>query len=70
MKRHGSPIGYGSSNVPLPPDRSDVGATDRKRIGLAVFALPRVLYGMDLTVLNLTAPSFTADLQSMAAQLL
>lgn len=45
-------------------------ATDRKRIGLAVFALPRVLYGMDLTVLNLTAPSFTADLQSMAAQLL
>ena len=43
-------------------------ATHRKRIGLAVFALPRVLYGTDLTVLNLAVPSLTADLQPMAAQ--
>ena len=45
-------------------------ATPREWIGLAVLALPCVLYAMDLTVLNLAVPSLTADLQPTAAQLL
>jgi hypothetical protein len=31
-------------------------------IGLAVIALPCILYSMDLTVLNLTVPALSADL--------
>lgn len=45
-------------------------ATSREWIGLAVLALPCVLYSMDLTVLNLAVPALTADLQPSAAQLL
>lgn len=45
-------------------------ATGREWVGLAVLALPCVLYAMDLTVLNLAVPSLTADLQPTAAQLL
>src|SRR5687767_1798472 len=39
-------------------------------IGLAVIALPCVLYSMDLTVLNLAVPRLSADLKPTAAQLL
>jgi len=39
-------------------------------IGLAVLALPCVLYSMDLTVLNLAVPSLSADLRPGAAELL
>ncbi|GLQ54001.1 MFS transporter [Devosia nitrariae] len=42
----------------------------REWIGLAVIALPCMLYSMDLTVLNLAVPSLTADLKPTAAQLL
>jgi DHA2 family multidrug resistance protein-like MFS transporter len=42
----------------------------REWIGLAVIALPCVLYAMDLTVLNLALPSLSADLEPTAAQLL
>src|SRR5688500_16968809 len=42
----------------------------REWIGLAVIALPCVLYSMDLTVLNLAVPSLTADLKPSSAQLL
>lgn len=42
----------------------------REWIGLAVIALPCLLYSMDLTVLHLAVPSLTADLQPTAAQLL
>ncbi|MFN2567132.1 MAG: MFS transporter, partial [Gemmatimonadaceae bacterium] len=42
----------------------------REWIGLAVIALPCVLYSMDLTVLNLAVPSLTADLKPTSAQLL
>ena len=42
----------------------------REWIGLAVIALPCMLYSMDLTVLNLAVPSLSADLQPSSAQLL
>jgi DHA2 family multidrug resistance protein-like MFS transporter len=42
----------------------------REWIGLAVIALPCVLYAMDLTVLNLAVPELSEDLQPTSAQLL
>src|ERR687891_1608279 len=42
----------------------------REWIGLAVIALPSLLYSMDLTVLYLALPSLTRDLQPSASQLL
>jgi DHA2 family multidrug resistance protein-like MFS transporter len=42
----------------------------REWIGLAVLALPCLLYSMDLTVLNLAVPHISADLQPTSAQLL
>jgi DHA2 family multidrug resistance protein-like MFS transporter len=42
----------------------------REWIGLAVIALPCVLYSMDLTVLYLAVPSLTADLEPTSAELL
>ena len=45
-------------------------ATRREWIGLAVIALPCLLYAMDLTVLNLAVPAISADLRPTASQLL
>ena len=45
-------------------------ATRREWIGLAVLALPCVLYAMDLTVLNLAVPALSTDLKPSASQLL
>ncbi len=45
-------------------------ATRRQWIGLAVIALPCMLYSMDLTVLNLAVPHLSADLEPSSAQLL
>ena len=45
-------------------------ATRREWIGLAVIALPCVLYAMDLTVLNLALPRLSEDLKPTSAQLL
>src|SRR5258706_7123490 len=42
----------------------------RDWIGLAVLALPCMLYSMDLTVLDLAVPSLSADLKPTSAQLL
>jgi MFS transporter, DHA2 family, multidrug resistance protein len=42
----------------------------REWIGLAVIALPCLVYAMDLTVLNLAVPHLSADLQPSSAQLL
>jgi MFS transporter, DHA2 family, multidrug resistance protein len=42
----------------------------REWIGLAVIALPCLLYSMDLTVLNLAVPSLSADLAPSSVQLL
>jgi DHA2 family multidrug resistance protein-like MFS transporter len=45
-------------------------ATRREWIGLAVIALPCMLYSMDLTVLYLAVPQLTADMNPSATQLL
>jgi DHA2 family multidrug resistance protein-like MFS transporter len=45
-------------------------ATRKEWIGLAVLALPCLLYSMDLTVLLLAVPHLTADLKPSASQLL
>ncbi len=45
-------------------------ATRRDWIGLAVIALPCMLYSMDLTVLNLAVPALSADLRPSSAELL
>lgn len=42
----------------------------REWIGLAVIALPCMLYSMDLTVLNLAVPALSRELQPSASQLL
>ncbi len=42
----------------------------REWIGLAVIALPCLLYSMDLTVLNLAVPHLSADLRPSSTQLL
>ena len=42
----------------------------REWVGLGVLALPRLLYAMDLTVLNLALPQISADLQPSSTQLL
>ena len=45
-------------------------ATRREWFGLAVIALPCLLYSMDLTVLNLATPHLSADLEPTSSQLL
>ncbi|MEI2299640.1 MFS transporter [Ensifer sp. MJa1] len=45
-------------------------ATRREWIGLAVLALPCMLYSMDLTVLNLAVPQLAEELKPSASQLL
>lgn len=45
-------------------------ATSREWIGLAVLALPCLLYSMDLTVLNLAVPQLSEDLQPSITQTL
>lgn len=51
---------------PVTPPR----AGRREWIGLAVIALPCLLYSMDLTVLHLAVPALSADLKPSSAQLL
>src|SRR3954451_4857893 len=45
-------------------------AGHRDWIGLAVIALPCMLYAMDLTVLDLAIPHISADLEPSSTQLL
>ena len=45
-------------------------ATRREWIGLAVIALPNLVYAMDLTVLTLAVPSISADLRPSSTELL
>src|SRR6476661_9416897 len=45
-------------------------ATRREWIGLAVIALPCMLYSMDLTVLDLAVPRLTEDLRPSSTELL
>ena len=55
-------------------DSAETGTTQkagrREWIGLAVIALPCLLYSMDLTVLHLAVPRLSADLQPTSTQLL
>lgn len=51
-------------------DSSAPKATRREWTGLAVIALPCLLYSMDLNVLNLAIPHLTAELRPSASQLL
>jgi MFS transporter, DHA2 family, multidrug resistance protein len=51
--------------APAPPR-----AGRREWVGLAVIALPCVVYAMDLTVLNLALPALSEDLQPSSSQLL
>ena len=51
-------------------DGAWVRAGRREWLGLAVIALPCLLYAMDLTVLNLALPRLSADLRPSSAQLL
>ena len=53
--------------------RSDAPSTSagrREWIGLAVIALPCLLYSMDLTVLHMAVPQLSTDLEPTSAQLL
>jgi len=52
--------------MPIEPPK----AGRRGWIGLAVLALPCMLYSMELTVLNLAVPSLSAHLAPTSAQLL
>jgi MFS transporter, DHA2 family, multidrug resistance protein len=54
------------NSTPAQPAR----ATRREWIGLAVIALPSLLYAMDLTVLTLAVPSLSADLRPSSTELL
>lgn len=54
----------------MSPETATPKATRREWIGLAVIALPCMLYSMDLTVLNLAVPQLTSDLKPTASQLL
>jgi MFS transporter, DHA2 family, multidrug resistance protein len=45
-------------------------ATRREWIGLAVIALPCLVYAMDLTVLNLAVPAISTELKPTSSQLL
>jgi DHA2 family multidrug resistance protein-like MFS transporter len=53
-----------------PRQEAPVKATRRDWIGLAVIAIPCLIYSMDLTVLYLAVPHITADLEPSAAGLL
>ncbi len=55
-----------AATPPLPAPK----AGRREWIGLAVIALPCILYSMDLTVLNLAVPSLSAALKPSSAELL
>jgi DHA2 family multidrug resistance protein-like MFS transporter len=54
----------------MKPEIETSSAGRREWIGLAVIALPCLLYAMDLTVLNLALPRLSKDLRPSSAQLL
>jgi DHA2 family multidrug resistance protein-like MFS transporter len=54
----------------MDPTPTQPKATRREWIGLAVIALPCLVYAMDMTVLNLALPALSAQFKPSAAQLL
>jgi MFS transporter, DHA2 family, multidrug resistance protein len=65
-----SPAIYGIPTRTFLAAKTDNQAERREWIGLAVIALPCMLYAMDLTVLNLAVPSLSAELKPSSAELL
>jgi MFS transporter, DHA2 family, multidrug resistance protein len=59
-----------SNAQPISPNTPPPRATRREWIGLAVIALPSLLYAMDLTVLTLAVPALSADLRPSSTELL
>src|SRR5262245_4944166 len=59
-----------STPIPCPAAEVVPRATRREWLGLAVIALPCLLYSMDLTVLNLAVPTLSAELRPSGSQLL
>jgi MFS transporter, DHA2 family, multidrug resistance protein len=59
-----------TTQTPQNPETPPRRAGRREWIGLAVIALPCLLYSMDLTVLNLALPQLSADLNPSSSQLL
>ena len=59
-----------SAATPPPTPSPSPKAGKREWIGLAVIALPCLLYSMDLTVLHLAVPRLTVDLRPSSVQLL
>ena len=45
-------------------------ASRKEWLGLAIIALPCMIYSMDLTILNLAMPAIAADLKPSASELL
>src|SRR5688572_6086569 len=66
MRRAGMTTAIPAMTNPTPTPR----ATRREWIGLAVIALPCMVYAMDMTVLNLALPAISADLAPSSSQLL
>jgi DHA2 family multidrug resistance protein-like MFS transporter len=62
----------GKHTHPQAASRNEVAgeATRREWLGLAVIALPCMVYAMDLTVLNLALPSISEELRPSSSQLL
>ena len=56
-------------DIPM-SDTTPARATRHEWIGLAVIALPCLVYAMDLTVLNLAVPAISTELKPTASQLL
>jgi DHA2 family multidrug resistance protein-like MFS transporter len=54
----------------MTPPTPSARATRREWIGLAIIALPCLVYAMDMTVLNLALPAISADLKPSSSQLL
>ena len=54
----------------MTPAETPQKAGRREWIGLAVIALPCLLYSMDLTVLNLALPAISEDLRPSSSELL
>src|SRR5262245_53982415 len=57
-----------NSELGKSPNKSRAGL--REWVGLAVLALPCLLYSMDLTVLNLAVPELSRDLRPNSTELL
>jgi DHA2 family multidrug resistance protein-like MFS transporter len=60
----------GTRSETMANDASNQKAGRREWIGLAVIALPCLLYSMDLTVLNLALPRLSSDLHPTSTELL